>query len=117
VNREDQERDEKRINIVSWGPDVNAPPQTEAYRVRQSFACPNDPPCEHSSALHDIYSMDEPLAFCCVEGCLCGHAPDCQMRTPPPSGFPFGTFSCDCDGGARLAQAMIDREQPGSSSE
>lgn len=30
------------------------------------------------------------------------HYRDCQMMTSPPLGFPFDTFSCNCDGPARL---------------
>lgn len=25
------------------------------------------------------------------------HAPECQMLTEPPDGFPFESFSCNCD--------------------
>jgi hypothetical protein len=42
--------------------------------ARSPFACPNDPPCEHSGLLHDIWSMEELLFTCCVGGCECGHA-------------------------------------------
>jgi hypothetical protein len=44
-------------------------------RLRNSWACPNDPPCPHGSFVHDIDEPDDPLPTCCVEGCDCGHDP------------------------------------------
>lgn len=35
--------------------------------------CPNDPPCPHLAALHDIYEPGDPYPTCCMEGCRCGH--------------------------------------------
>lgn len=36
------------------------------------WICPNDPPCIHGAALHDIEELGDPLPRCCSEGCPCG---------------------------------------------
>jgi hypothetical protein len=59
-------------------------------------ACPNDPRCPHPDVVHDIFEWGDPRPMCCVGGCYCGHASDCQIRTRPPAGFPFPTFTCNC---------------------
>lgn len=37
------------------------------------WLCPNDPPCPHGNALHDIEALGDPLPTCCADGCTCGH--------------------------------------------
>jgi hypothetical protein len=46
----------------------------ETMSAYSPFTCPNEPPCEHSGLLHDIWTLEEPLPTCCVEGCKCGRA-------------------------------------------
>jgi hypothetical protein len=58
--------------------------------------CTNTPPCPHGGMVHDIEDLEDQVPLCCIEGCYCGHAADCQMRIPPPVGFPFSCFSCNC---------------------
>lgn len=36
------------------------------------WLCPNDPPCIHGAALHDVEDFGDPLPRCCSEGCPCG---------------------------------------------
>jgi hypothetical protein len=36
------------------------------------WACPNDPPCQHGSVLHDVDDWDDDRPMCCAEGCGCG---------------------------------------------
>lgn len=38
--------------------------------------CPNDPPCEHAAALHDIYEAGDPHPTCCHGDCGCGKPGD-----------------------------------------
>lgn len=38
-----------------------------------SWRCPNEPPCPHTSAVHDIYEPGDPYPTCCTAGCKCGH--------------------------------------------
>jgi hypothetical protein len=63
------------------------------------WLCPNDPPCPHGAVLHDVADLEDVEPTCCCDGCYCGHAADCQIRTPPPPGFPFSCFSCSCRAG------------------
>lgn len=44
------------------------------------WACPNDPPCLHGSAVHDICDLEDAVPRCCEEGC------DCGKRIPQPCG-------------------------------
>ncbi len=39
------------------------------------WKCPNDPPCPHGGAVHDVYDLEDEVPTCCVEGCRCGHRP------------------------------------------
>jgi len=36
------------------------------------WLCPNDPPCGHGAALHDIEDYGDDSPICCIEGCRCG---------------------------------------------
>lgn len=37
------------------------------------WSCPNDPPCPHIGAVHDVYDLEDTVPTCCIEGCRCGH--------------------------------------------
>lgn len=36
------------------------------------WICPNDPPCPHMGAVHDVYDLEDTTPRCCIEGCGCG---------------------------------------------
>lgn len=40
--------------------------------VQPWWLCPNDPPCGHAAALHDVEDFGDPSPRCCFEGCTCG---------------------------------------------
>lgn len=49
-----------------------------APRIRPARAwwlCPNDPPCPHGAAVHDVYDADDVTPRCCIDGCDCGATP------------------------------------------
>lgn len=50
------------------------------------FVCSDDP-CHHH---------DADVQCACDDVTIFAHAADCQMLRPPPAGWPFDTFSCNC---------------------
>jgi hypothetical protein len=48
-----------------------------------AWACPNDPPCQHTAYVHDIGERDEPAFRCCIDGCACGAASGLENADGP----------------------------------
>jgi hypothetical protein len=54
--------------------------------------CPNTPPCEHPSLVHDVSGdPEDPKPMCCADGCRCGQpdpGPDEVAELHAAAGYP-----------------------------
>lgn len=68
--------------IPLWTPGGSA--DAEGKTAPYPWCCPNQPPCEHPSLIHDVSGdPEDPKPMCCADGCDCGQPATAETATTP----------------------------------